>query len=237
MHPVDRTYRGGFKSTSIEQALVAAEAQVAAGHGLAGTRFWAAVAEVKADDGLVESYANRIATIDQAAFAQWALLTMPKGLGTTLAFLGTATGLVLIGVSYPLDGLAAVVAFYLGFGALLTSTHALAHLIVGQILGIRFTGWFSASLTRPQPGVKIDYESYLRTPAIRRAWMHASGAIVTKIIPFALVGAAIAAGLPTWAVLGLVVIGIVTIVTDVLWSTTGSDWMKYRREMKFAQTS
>jgi hypothetical protein len=226
-----------MESTRIEQILAAAEAQVAAGHGLAGTRFWAAVAEVKTDDELVKSYAARIAAIDQAAFAQWALLTMPKSLGTILAFLGTATGLILVGVSYPLDGLAAVVAFYLGLGALLTSTHALAHLIVGQILGIRFTGWFIASLTRPQPGVKIDYESYLRTPAIRRAWMHASGAIVSKIIPFALVGAAIAAGLPTWAVLGLVVVGIVTIVTDVMWSTTGSDWKKYRREKKFAQTS
>ena len=67
--------------------------------------------------------------------------------------------------------------------------------------------------------------------------MHASGALVTKIIPFALIGGAVAAGLPTWAVLGLVVIGTAMIITDVLWSTTSSDWMKYRREMKFAQTS
>lgn len=226
-----------MESSSIEGDLAAAEAQVAAGHGLAGTRFWVAVAAVKPDSDLIERYADRIAAIDQAAFAQWALLMIPKRLGTTLAFLGTAVGLILVGGSYPLDGLAAVVIFYLGFGALLSSTHALAHLIVGQILGIRFTGWFIASLTRPQPGVKIDYGSYLRTPANRRAWMHASGAVVSKIIPFTLIGVAIAAGLPTWAVLGLVVIGVAMVVTDVLWSTTSSDWMKYRREMKFAQTS
>ena len=47
----------------------------------------------------------------------------------------------------------------------------------------------------------------------------------------------IGSGLPTWAVLGLAVIGTAMIITDVLWSTTSSDWMKYRREMKFAQTS
>ncbi|MCZ6736502.1 MAG: hypothetical protein O7B77_00840, partial [Actinobacteria bacterium] len=153
------------------------------------------------------------------------------------AFLGTGVGLALVGASYSLDGLPAVVIFYLGFGALLASTHALAHLIVGQILGIEFTRWFVASLARPQPGVKIDYATYLRAPARRRAWMHASGALVTKIIPFALIGGAVAAGLPTWAVLGLAVIGTAMIITDVLWSTTSSDWMKYRREMKFAQTS
>ena len=237
MHSLDGTYRVVMESSSIEQALATAEAQVASGHDPAETGFWAAVAVVKTDGELVERYADRIAAIDQAAFAQWALLTIPKGLGTTLAFLGTAAGLVLVGASYSLDGLPAVVVFYLGFGALLTSTHALAHLIVGQILGIQFTRWFVASLARPQPGVKIEYASYLRAPARRRAWMHASGALVTKIIPFALIGGAIAAGLPTWAVLGLVVIGTAMIVTDVLWSTKSSDWMKYSREMKFAQTS
>ncbi len=237
MHPPDGTYRVVMESSGIERALATAEAQVAAGHGLAGTGFWAAVATVKMDGELVDRYADRIAAIDQDAFAQWALLTLPKVVGTSLALLGTGAGLVLVGASYSLDGLVAVASFYLGFGALLVSTHALAHLIVGQILGIQFTRWFVASLARPQPGVKIDYATYLRAPASRRAWMHASGALVTKIIPFALIGGAVAAGLPTWAVLGLVVIGTAMIITDVLWSTTSSDWMKYRREMKFAQTS
>lgn len=225
------------ESSSIEQALEAAEAQVASGHGLSGTGFWGAVATVKTDSELVERYADRIGAIDQTAFAQWALLKVSMAIGTSLAFLGTVAGLVLVSLAYPLEGLSAVVAFYLGFGVLLASTHALAHLIVGRIVNIEFTGWFVASLIRPQPGVKIDYSTYLRTPARGRAWMHASGAIVTKIIPFALLGAANAAGLPTWAVTGLFVIGVVMIITDVVWSTSSSDWMKFRREMNFAQMS
>ena len=67
--------------------------------------------------------------------------------------------------------------------------------------------------------------------------MHASGAIVSKLVPFALIGAAVAADLPSWAVWLLPVIGGVTIVTDVLWSTKKSDWKKFSREMAFAQTS
>jgi hypothetical protein len=64
--------------------------------------------------------------------------------------------------------------------------------------------------------------------------MHASGAIVTKIVPFALIGAALAAAVPGWVVWLLVVVGIGQIITDVLWSTNASDWKKYRREMSFS---
>jgi hypothetical protein len=85
--------------------------------------------------------------------------------------------------------------------------------------------------------VKLDYASYLRAPAFSRAWMHASGAIVTKIMPFAFIGAAVAAGVPDWVTWALVVIGLVSIGTDVLWSTKASDWKKYRREMALAQSS
>ena len=70
------------------------------------------------------------------------------------------------------------------------------------------------SIRRPQPGVKVDYASYLRVPARSRAWMHASGAIVTKIVPFALIGAALAADVPSWVVWVLVAVGIGQMVTD-----------------------
>jgi hypothetical protein len=66
--------------------------------------------------------------------------------------------------------------------------------------------------------------------------MHASGAIVTKIMPFAFIGAAIAAGVPDWVPWALVVIGLVEIGTDIFWSTKSSDWKKYRREMGLARS-
>jgi hypothetical protein len=65
--------------------------------------------------------------------------------------------------------------------------------------------------------------------------MHASGAIVTKLMPFLLLGAASAADLPVWALWGLVVVGAAALATDVVWSTRKSDWKKYRREMAIAQ--
>jgi hypothetical protein len=53
-------------------------------------------------------------------------------------------------------------------------------------------------------------------------------------MPFAFIGAAIAAGVPTWVPWALLVIGVVEIVTDIVWSTKASDWKKYKREMALA---
>lgn len=221
----------------IETSLAAAEEAIEAGRGLTGTGFWRTVGTIKGDPELIEQYAERVASIDSGAFRRWALVVVPLWLGTSSMVIGLVLGLVLVGFAYGLDGTPAVVVFYIGLGALLVTTHGLAHLLVGSLAGIRFTSWFIGTITRPQPGVKIDYSSYLRATPKARAWMHASGAIVTKIVPFALVGSAIAAGLPVWAVWGLVVIGVATVATDIIWSTKSSDWKKFRREMAFAQSS
>ncbi|MFZ0014415.1 MAG: hypothetical protein WAL25_09915 [Acidimicrobiia bacterium] len=222
----------------IDVALASAEAAVRRGESLAGTGFWSAVGEVKRRPELVDSYANRIAAIDSAAFADWALLRVPLAVGTSLMALATLVGVALIGVAYFIGSeLWKVIVFYLGLGVLLVSTHGLAHLVVGRLVGIRFTNWFIGTIKRPQPGVKVDYATYLRAPAESRAWMHASGAIFTKVVPFLLVGAGLAADLPMWAVWGLFVVGVAAIATDILWSTDASDWKRFSRERSIAQES
>lgn len=221
--------------TPIEDALAAAEQAVSDGEGIAGTGFRAAVSMVKGEPELADRYADRIAAVDRSVFEAWALLTLGIVPGTVLMVLASAVGLALVGLAYAAEGIWAVLSFYAGLGVLLGTTHGLAHLLVGRLLGIRFTHWFIGTIKRPQPGVKMDYSTYLRAGARQRAWMHASGALVTKALPFALVGAAIAADLPTWAVWALPALGAATIITDIAWSTKSSDWMKFKREMRFAQ--
>jgi hypothetical protein len=220
--------------SEITEILRMAEAAVKAGDPLGPTGFWRAVTAVKRDPALIAAHADRIGVIDSSAFRNWALLTVPLWIGNLVMAGGALLGLALIAWAYTLEGNAAGVVFLLGFGAILVTTHSLGHLLVGAVLGIRFTRWFVGAIPRPQPGVKLDYASYLRVPARSRAWMHASGAIVTKLVPFALIGAALAAAVPLWVVWVLVVVGVGQIVTDVLWSTNASDWKKYRREMNFA---
>jgi hypothetical protein len=225
-----------IEPVEIERSLTAAEVATAAGGGVAGTGFWKAVAALKRRPDLVERHADRVAEIDRSAFENWAFYTMPVIPGTVLMIVATLAGAAAVGMAYFIDGeVVATLVFYAGVGVLLVSTHGLAHLLVGRAAGMEFTHWFIGTVGRPQPGVKVDYATYLRSPAASRAWMHASGAIVTKLVPFALTGAAVAAELPAWAVWGLVAIGVVSVVADVLWSTKASDWKKYAREMRFAQ--
>jgi hypothetical protein len=224
-------------TSGIEAALEAAEASVAGGGGVGGTGFWPAVNAVKRDPALVETHADRIARIDRAAFERWALLTVPVAIGTAIMVVGTLVGLGLVWLAYeadrPWNGLLLLV----GTGATMTTTHGLAHLAAGWSSGMRFTHWFIGTIGRPQPGVKVDYATYLRTPARRRAWMHAAGAVMTKLVPFFALPPALVMDAPGWTVAILVVVGIGTIVTDVLWSTKSSDWKKFRREMGFSETA
>jgi hypothetical protein len=210
-----------------------AERAVSAGSPVGPSGFWKAVDAVKRDPDLIEQFADRIARIDRAAFKTWVLIAVPILLGNMLIIGATLIGLVLVGWSYYLEGAGSALVFLLGFGIILVTTHGLTHLVVGTLMGMRFTHWFIGKLTQPQPGVKLDYATYLRAPAKSRAWMHASGAIVTKLMPFVFLGAAIAAGVPTWVVWALVVIGLVEIVVDIVWSTKKSDWKKFKREMEF----
>jgi hypothetical protein len=219
---------------AILAALGNAESALDQGRSLKGTGFWKAVEAVKDSPALIGSLAPRISAIDQRAFREWPWLILPIGLGTGIALGVTALGLGGIAAAYYLDEPWNWLVFGAGTAVLLGSTHGLGHLAVGRAMGMRFTHWFVASLKKPQPGVKVDYDSYLRVPPRRRAWMHAAGALVTKSIPFVLIPAAVAADLPGWIVAVLVAAGVVTIITDVVWSTKASDWEKFLRERRHA---
>ena len=221
----------------IESSLANCESELAAGrapnvktHG-----FWRSVAAIKKRPELVARYADRVARIDRAVFVDRVKLRFPAMLGVALLSLGCVVGLLILwfapGLDHPLRELAVLV----GMGALLVCTHNLAHFVVGTIAGIRFTDWFMDLPKRPQPGLKIEYGSYLRAPARSRAWMHAAGAIVTKVVPFAVLLYALAVGCDLWAIAVLLALGIVQIVTDLAWSVKASDWKKFRREMKLAR--
>ncbi|MGA7270583.1 MAG: hypothetical protein WB239_05870 [Acidimicrobiia bacterium] len=223
-----------MNEAEIRTALDDAEAAVERGESLSDTDFWKAVGAVKRSPDLAGELGPRIAAIDQQAFRPFPMITVAIGLGTVLAVLATLVGLGCVAASYYLDQPWNWLIFGLGVVALFASTHGLAHLITGAAMGMRFTCWFVAGPLRPQPGVKIDYATYLLVPARRRAWMHASGALFGKILPFALIPAALAADLPGWVSWVLLAFGLVQIVTDVLWSTRSSDWKRFRREMRYA---
>jgi hypothetical protein len=124
-------------------------------------------------------------------------------------------------------------------GGLSVTLHDPAHWLVGRLRGIRFDSYFLDGPFRIQPGIKIDYGSYLRASPTARAWMHAAGAVASKVAPFAVFAGAYFPHrsanydlFPPWAMWGVLGIGVLQIVTDLVWSTKRSDWKKVGRELR-----
>lgn len=223
-------------SQAIDKVLRECERMIAADTPLALREigFWRTVAAVKPRPELVAKFADRIGTIDHAAFTQRVRLRFPAALGIALLILGAFFGLALLWLAAAFIHSTREILLLVGFGALLLTTHNLAHFVFGSLVGIGFSDWFVDLPKRPQPGLKIDYATYLRTPARARAWMHAAGAIVTKIVPFAVILYALSISTDGWAIAVLVVVGLLQLASDALYSVKASDWKKFNREMRLA---
>ena len=85
---------------------------------------------------------------------------------------------------------------------------------------------------RDMPRLSVDIDlTYLPVAPEARAWMHASGAIASKIGPFIALAFWPASGAPGWAAWAILGYGLLIIGTDVFISTRKSDWKRFRREM------
>jgi hypothetical protein len=233
----------------LQEAFSRIEAEVDRGNSdLASLGFWRLVRQVKLEPRLAEHWADVIGRIDQKAFERSVRPRLPVWLGNSILLAASIVLIALIPISLRLARGAIALPFWSGLlaiaaaGGLSVNLHDLAHWIVGRMVGIRFTAYF---LKKPllTPGLKINYASYLRTSPGARAWMHATGAIVSKIAPFAVFAAVYlphrAAGydlFPSWSLWAILAIGVIQIVTDILFSTKKSDWKRFKRERRIARS-
>ena len=213
------------------------EAAVAAGDtDLKALGFWRLVARVKPDRVLVDRYAGQIARIDTAAFRLGVGLRAPVWVGNVLLTAATVAGLAGAILARAVSSSALAGLLLLGAGAVWTvSLHSPTHWVVGRMVGIRFTDYFIGGPPPPRPGLKTDYATYLRADPQSRAWMHASGAIMTKIAPLLALAFWPGSGAPWWSAAGLVALFVLSIATDIAFSVKLSDWKKFRRERAVAR--
>ncbi len=198
--------------------------------------FWRLVKRVKLSPDAIERYGAQIGRIDTKAFRRGVPRRFPVWFGNGVlaggVLAGVAAVLVALRVSSSLlKGLALVAAG----GIWAVSVHCLTHWLVGRLVGMRFTDYFLAGAPPPRPGLKTDYGTYLQVPAERRAWMHASGALATKVAPFVPLFFWSASGAPVWSAIVLLAIGAVQIVTDLVFSVRSSDWKRFLRERAVAR--
>jgi hypothetical protein len=211
--------------------------------------FWGLVRNVKLEPVLARHWAEEVGRIDRLAFESRVRPRFPVALGNAVLVAGAAisVGLAWLGLVLaeddPSSFLAGLLVLAAG-GGLSGAVHGPAHWLVGRLGGIRFTAYYLDGPLRIQPALKVDYASYLRASAGRRAAMHAAGAIASKIAPFAVFAWVYVvhrrAGselLPEWSLWGLLALGVLQLVTDAVWSTRHSDWKKVRRERAVARAA
>ncbi len=222
---------------TFQDAFARIERAVATGQAdLSRLGFWRLVRQVKADPVLSDHWAEQVGRIDRAAFEGRVRVRFPVALGNAVLALGTLVGAGAVVVALRTASAALAGVALIAAGAIWSvCLHDLAHWAAGRMVGIRFTHYFVGGPFPPRPGLKIDYASYLRAPPVERALMHASGALATKVAPFAALGFWWASDAPAWSAWVLVALGLVQIATDILFSTRSSDWKKVRRERGVAR--
>lgn len=198
--------------------------------------YWRLLAKVKADPALAAHWAEQAGRIDRKAFERGVRFRVPVWFGNLVALIGIVAGIVAVAIavttaSETLAGLALVFAA-LDWSA---SLHSPTHWVVGRIVGLRFVAYFVRTLVPPFPGLKVEYGSYLRASPQARAWMHASGAIASKLGPLVALAFWPASVAPGWAALVIVAYEVVIVCTDIFVSRRKSDWKRVSREMRVAR--
>ena len=220
-----------------QDAFARIEAAVAAGEtDLRALGFWRLVSKVKRDPALSSHWADVAGRIDRAAFESRVRLRFPVWFGNAVLVGATATGAVAVVIAVQTTSeVVAGLALVFAAADWSASVHGLAHWLAGRAAKIRFTSYFFDRLFPPVPGLKTDYATYLRASPEARAWMHASGAIASKIAPLVALAFWPATVAPVWAAWAIAAYALVLIVTDVVYSVRYSDWKKVRRELRVAR--
>ena len=213
------------------------EAAVQAGNtDLKALGFWRIVAQVKPDRLLVDRFADQIGRIDGAAFRTGVRFRIPVWEGNAILLTGVVAGLAAAIVARSATSSTFAGLLLIAAGVIWSvSLHSPTHWFVGYLASIRFTDYFMGGPPPPRPGLKSDYATYLRADPGTRAWMHASGALASKLAPFLALAFWPGSGAPWWSAVALIAIGLLQIGTDAAFSVKSSDWKKYRRERAIAK--
>lgn len=225
-------------STEEIEAILAATEQALATRervDLAELGYWRAVSAVKRHPEWISRFAARIGAIDREIFVRRVRWRFPIGVFIAALGGGTLLGLAMILAAFRAPPRRKDLLLLVGPAVLAVTTHDLAHFLVGRALGIRFTAAFLGGKAQIEPGLKVEYASYLRTPPRQRAIMHAAGAIATKLVLILAALVARLAGASTRTIALLSVAAVASILTDVFLSTRYSDWRRVRRELRIAR--
>jgi len=210
--------------------------------------FWGAVRAAKRDPAIEEQYADRIGEIDRKAFGLASTMPLWAGVLIALGLTAAGVGLMWLGIRLGAELLTAL-AFFASAALLATAPHSLTHLVAGKLVGIEFSFYFLNGPLKYEPTVKTDYATYLRATPRSRAFMHASAAIASTVLPLLVLAAAVYAGAPHLVVAPTALLCLYVLFIEALpfagiltgsWNVLGTNVKKTdvgraHRELKYAE--
>ena len=188
-----------------------------------GKEFLSIVNKVKKDKTNDDELLRKIENLSRKRFEEKRSLTLGLFSGNLLEIIVTIAAMVL---AFRVD---ADLMLYIVTFILMATLHPLSHYLTGRLFGIRFTHYYLNGPARIEPTLRINYFSYLKAKAVKRAFMHASGVIGTLAAP--LIAALIALDKGDLGVAtNLVYFFFLLIIFELLTSTRIGDLMKAKRE-------
>jgi hypothetical protein len=144
--------------------------------------FWRVVRAAKKEPKLAENVAERIGRLDKLLFESKVWTKLDYKFGTAIELLGAIIGLMLLYFGSTSMGVESTVFYIASAIVLMTALHPISHSIAGKLFGIKFHFYFLDGPMLVEPTLKVDYSTYVRAPAKKRAIFHLAGAINSVLV-------------------------------------------------------
>jgi hypothetical protein len=206
--------------------------------------FWDIVHEAKIDPEVAKILGKKIAEINKKVFdKKWKWKFRPI-LGIVLL---TLISIIMIFFYFIVYSDKFLLSVYLPIASFILSAslHPITQYITGRIFGIKFLYIYprgiyifhrsSKGKIKIEPALKLDYYSYLNTSPMKRAIMHASGAIVTIVVVVFFFIYSILIKAEIWSIIICGILAISYILTDIFYSAKMAAWKHFLEEYKIAK--
>lgn len=173
-----------MKEGEVEKALSRIETEVGKKNYSAVKEFgfWKVVKVAKKDPEIAGKFAERIGTIDKLLFESKIWTKLDYRTGTILELIGAVIGLSFLYFGATSTGIESTMLYFVSAVVFMTALHPIAHSIAGRLFGIGFHFYFLNGPLLIEPTLKVDYSTYVKAPAKKRAIFHLAGAINSVLV-------------------------------------------------------
>ena len=146
--------------------------------------FWKTVNAAKKNPKLAAAFGERIGRIDKLLFESKAWVKLGYRTGTVIELTGAVLGFIFLYLGTRSTGTESTLFYTASSLILTTALHPISHVVAAWLTGIKFHFYFLNGPLLFEPTLKVDYATYVKTPARMRVLFHLAGAINSVLMTF-----------------------------------------------------